>query len=73
MFGYTINVTKEMQEKSGESDLLKIQPKKQKAPSSNCDLCSGEDMFIKGTKSLIPCPKCNRNKNKFRSNLLTNC
>jgi len=36
------------------------------ADKSKCDLCNGEDMFIAGTKNLIPCPECKRNGNKFK-------
>ena len=54
------------------SNVIKME-KKEKSPTTikvenkKCETCNGEDMFIKGTKHLIPCPKCKRNANKFKS------
>lgn len=31
-----------------------------------CKTCNDENMYIKGTKHLIPCPKCKRNEKKFK-------
>ncbi|MUK89177.1 hypothetical protein GMD78_12415 [Ornithinibacillus sp. L9] len=41
-----------------------------KVNDQDCDLCKGEDMFIAGTKNLIPCPNCKRNTNKFNKILI---
>lgn len=30
-----------------------------------CEFCNGEDIFIKGSKSIMMCPKCKRNKDKI--------
>ena len=32
-----------------------------------CKTCNNEDIFIKGTKNLIPCPECKRNAGKFKN------
>jgi len=53
-----------------ESTTQKKQPQKKnnvkelKVPK--CATCNDEDMFMKGTKNLIPCPECKRNANKFK-------
>lgn len=57
--------------KGKKADIVPIKNnKKKKATAMNldknkCSTCNDEDMFIAGTKSLIACPECKRNSNKF--------
>ena len=63
LFGYSIYI-----ERKQKTPVVKMQPKKKKAPAmklDSCETCNNEDMFIAGTKHLIACPKCKRNSNKF--------
>jgi hypothetical protein len=68
--GYNVYIGKEKIEE--DPKVIKME-KKEKDPAAakveneKCKTCNNEDMYIKGTKNLIPCPKCKRNSNKFRA------
>lgn len=73
LFGYNLQIGK-----SQKADIVQIDKKQQsktkKAPAmsldkNKCSTCNNEDMYIAGTKSLIPCPKCKKNVNKFKKAL----
>jgi hypothetical protein len=38
--------------------------KKDASIKDTCEFCNDEDIFIAGTKSIMPCPKCKRNAKK---------
>lgn len=64
VLGYEIRINK-----NKESSVREIKEKKQpisEVKTNKCELCNGEDMFIKGTKNLIPCPECKKNQDKFK-------
>lgn len=67
IFDFQINIGRNKK----TSNVVKME-KKEKAPAKikvenkKCETCNNEDMYIKGTKNLIPCPKCKRNSEKFR-------
>ncbi|WP_096269423.1 hypothetical protein [Paucisalibacillus globulus] len=58
--------------KPKKAPVVDIAKKKKKVTSvkSKCVTCNDEDMFIAGTNNLIPCPKCKRNSDKFKKNLV---
>lgn len=68
ILGYNIYIGRNTK----SSNVVKME-KKEKASvtievdNEKCKTCNNEDMFIKGTKHLIPCPKCKRNANKFKA------
>jgi rubrerythrin len=41
--------------------------KKQVPAVAVCEFCGGEDIFIQGTKAIMPCPTCKRNSDKVRT------
>jgi hypothetical protein len=44
----------------------KKQPKVVALPVKVCEFCGGQDIYLQGTKSVMPCPKCKRNANKVK-------
>lgn len=79
MIGYELNKYAKDFKKRGNINIFGLEVKfagvtpevkkktKVTAAKNKCNLCNGEDMFISGTKELIPCPECKRNKNKFKT------
>jgi len=66
MLGYHIYVGRNRK----TSNVVKLE-NKEKEPAkikvAKCETCNNEDMFIKGTKHLVPCPECKRNAKKFKA------
>lgn len=40
-----------------------------KTKTGTCNTCDDEDLYIKGTNSIMPCPTCGRNKDKVKVEL----
>jgi len=72
--GLTVSINKEEEK---ENSVVDIKDKKTEKPSpapkkknqGQCEVCEGENMYIAGTKNLIPCPGCGRNKEKFKTKI----
>ncbi len=70
--GLTVSINKQEEK---EETVVDIKDKKTQKPSpvpqnknkGQCEVCEGENMYIAGTKNLIPCPECGRNKEKFKT------
>lgn len=61
LFGYEVVVRKPG--KAAEPVQPEIKLVKTKTPQPSCELCEGEtEIRIKGTKDVIPCPKCSNSK-----------
>lgn len=66
---YTLYVEREKTQPS--QNFVTMKKTKESIPvdgdnNKKCNTCEDEDMYLKGTKHLIPCPKCKRNANKFK-------
>ncbi|MYL45081.1 hypothetical protein GLV94_05450 [Virgibacillus halodenitrificans] len=65
IFAYKMYISKRE-----KSHVVNIGEKKKQAAhptiKTECATCKNEDMFIAGTKNLIPCPDCKRNASKFK-------
>jgi len=65
LFGYEISINK-----TRKAEVVNMDEKKSVDPKSTenkCEVCNDEDMFVAGTKNLIPCPECNRNRSRFKT------
>jgi Zn finger protein HypA/HybF involved in hydrogenase expression len=73
--GYDFQISKAGSEEANVVEYKKkeVKVKKEPAPvkeevkpsADACEFCNGEDIFIKGSKSIMMCPKCKRNKDKI--------
>jgi hypothetical protein len=72
--GYDFQISKAGSKEANVVEYKKkeVKVKKEPAPvkeevktsADACDFCNNEDIFIAGTKSVMPCPKCKRNSRK---------
>lgn len=66
IFGFEITLSGYPVKNEKQPDPIQRKTAIKKSVNKKCHLCNGEDMFIAGTKNLIPCPECKRNANKFK-------
>lgn len=67
--GLTVSIIKqeEIEDTVVDMKTQKPSPVPQSKNEGQCEVCKGENMYIAGTKNLIPCPECGNNKEKFKA------
>jgi hypothetical protein len=61
LMGFDLTSTRNKVDKENVVKIVKAKPI---ISNNSCEFCNDEDIYIAGTKDIMPCPKCKKNTKK---------